>query len=250
MRYDDHLRYEYEFETIDPLGRIGVIALATDFNIETDLRRLVPVGVEVLTNRVLNANPISLESLRAMAPDIARAGAGILPNVGVDAMIYACTSGTAAIGEENVEAAIHSVWPGIPVTNPLKSACAAFEALGAKRLSVLTPYVREVNETLVEELTRRGFEIVNIGSFNIDSDFDATRIPSDAIAAAGRDICDPSADVLFVSCTALRAAAVIERLEADLGKPVVCSNQALAWHALQLIGCAARPTGFGRLFDR
>lgn len=249
MRYDD-LTFDYELDTIDPNGRIGVITLATDFNIESDLRRIVPPGVEILTNRVLNANPLTLESLRAMGPDIARAAAGILPNVGVDAMIYACTSGTAAIGEENVADAIRSVWPEVPVTNPLRAACEAFDVLGARRLSILTPYIREVNETLVAEIVDRGYAVVNVGGFNIDSDFDATRIPPSAIAAAARRIVDPSADALFISCTALRAAEVIAELEAELDLPVVCSNQALAWHALKLTGSPIRPVGFGRLFDR
>lgn len=248
MRYDD-LTFDYELETIDPLGRIGVITLATDFNIESDLRRIVPHGVEILTNRVLNANPVTLESLRAMGPDIARAAAGILPNVGVDAMIYACTSGTAAIGEKNVADAIRSVWPDVPVTNPLRAACEAFKALEARRLSILTPYIREVNETLVTEIEARGYEVLNVGGFNIDSDFDATRIPPSAIAAAAHRILDPSADALFISCTALRAAEVVAELEAALNVPVVCSNQALAWHSLRLTGCSVRPSGFGRLFD-
>ena len=92
------LNVAYELEDIAPGGRVGLIALATDLNSETDLRRMFPDGVEMFTNRVLNANPVTLENLRAMGGDITRAARGILPGLGVDVMIYGCTSGTAAIG--------------------------------------------------------------------------------------------------------------------------------------------------------
>ena len=70
---------QYELENIAPGGRIGLLALATDFNSETDLRRMLPDGVDLFTNRVLNANPLTIENLRAMAGDITRAATGILP---------------------------------------------------------------------------------------------------------------------------------------------------------------------------
>ena len=58
----------------------------------------------------------------------------------------------------------------------------------------------------------------------------------------------PEADAVFISCTALRTADVIEDIEAALGKPIVTSNQALAWHALRLMGYEDSVPGLGRLF--
>jgi maleate cis-trans isomerase len=40
---------------------------------------------------------------------------------------------------------------------------------------------------------------------------------------------------------------IIETLEADLGKPVITSNQAVLWRALRLTGVRQRIPGFGRL---
>jgi maleate isomerase len=77
-----------------------------------------------------------------------------------------------------------------------------------------------------------------------------TAVPPAAIAAAAREVCDPAADLLFVSCTALRTSLVVAELEASLGKPVVASNTALLWHALRLIGNADPVSGFGRLLRR
>ena len=89
-------------ETLGPNGRIGLVALATDLCSESELRRMLPSGVELYTNRVANANPTTVENLRAMMPDIGRAAAGLVPDVDLDAMIYGCTSGTIVNGEQTV----------------------------------------------------------------------------------------------------------------------------------------------------
>ncbi|MGJ3259423.1 MAG: hypothetical protein ACFE0S_07455 [Rhodospirillales bacterium] len=46
---------------------------------------------------------------------------------------------------------------------------------------------------------------------------------------------------------ALRSVDIIDALEAKTGKPVITSNQALAWDAMRLAGNADRVEGFGRL---
>ena len=57
----------------------------------------------------------------------------------------------------------------------------------------------------------------------------------------------PQAQALFMSCTALPALGLIDRIEARLGKPVISANQALFWAMLDQAGIAA--TGPGRLFQ-
>ncbi|MGI9425134.1 MAG: maleate cis-trans isomerase family protein [Hyphomicrobiaceae bacterium] len=239
----------YELEDIAPDGRIGLIALATDYNSEADLRRMLPAGVDMFTNRVLNANPVTLENLRAMSGDITRAAQGILPGHGVDVMIYGCTSGTAAIGEDEVAVRIRAAQPGVPCTNPIAAARAGLHAFQSRRISILTPYTAPVNAALADRFSEQGFDVLNIDGFGMDDDIEMTGLPLPAIAEAAIQVCAPDADALFISCTAIRAAAIVETLEEQLAKPVITSNQALVWHALRLIDNPARVRGFGRLFE-
>jgi maleate isomerase len=53
---------------------------------------------------------------------------------------------------------------------------------------------------------------------------------------------------VFISCTGLRTAPLVSLLEKRLRKPVVTSNQALAWHALRLAGITDQLEGRGLLF--
>ena len=248
MTQSEILQHDITLDSVAPLGRIGLIALATDFNSEQDLRRMYPDGVEVFTNRVLNANPVTLQNLRNMASDISRAAGGILPGFNLDAMIYGCTSGTVANGAKNIEQLVQKSCPGVPVTNPVSAALAAFTHLGAKRISILTPYTEEVNLEMAAYFTDHGIDVINIAGFGYQSDIDMTGIPPQEIAQAATKVCDDSADLLFISCTAIRASLVIETIEQTISKPVVSSNQALVWHSLKLIGYKQGIEGYGSLF--
>lgn len=239
-------------------GRIGVVALATDLTIESDLRRMTPDGVEIFTNRVRHRDPLTADNLRAMAPDISRAAAGILPGERVDALLYACTSGAAVIGEAEVMRRLRAGRGGdgeldgadLPCTTPVTAALAAFACFSAKRISLLTPYTEAVNRELAAFFSRRGLAVINAHGFGIDRDADIAEVSPESIVQAAADACHPDADLLFVSCTALRAAQVIRRLESRLDKPVVTSNQALLWHALKLMKKPLQVPGFGQLFRR
>jgi maleate isomerase len=234
-------------EPVGARGRIGLVALATDVNSETELRRMAPPGVEIFTNRIENANPCTIDNLRAMAGDITRAAHGILPGNRLDVMMFGCTSGTVAIGAGEIERLVQAARPGIPCTNPIDATLAAIKALRARRISVLTPYTVPVNQAIAAHLCAQGLEVAGITGFDLDQDDDMTAVPPAEILAAGMDACDSSAHLLFVSCTALRVASVLDALERRLDKPVIASNQAMLWHALRLIGNGGPIEGFGRL---
>lgn len=144
---------QFELEKLAPAGRVGVIALATDFNIEHDLNTLFPDDVQSFTSRVRNYNPLTIENLRKMEPGIAACADTILPDTELDVVIYACTSGTVAIGSERITQLIHQSCPNAAVTNPVTAALAAFDSFKAKRISILTPYTEAVNKDVAEFFT-------------------------------------------------------------------------------------------------
>lgn len=230
-------------------GRIGVIALATDFNIEQELHRLYPSGVELFTSRVLNQNPLTIDNLRTMKPGICKTAATLLPGTDLDVIIYACTSGTVAIGEDAIRTLIQTVRPGVCVTNPVTAALAAFDALKAHRLSILTPYTAAVNATMAQVFSNEATDVLNIAGFGFEDDTAMTAISQADIEQAALATCHPDADLLFISCTALRSTDLIPTLEDALGKPVVTSNQLLLWHSLRLLNYPAPLAGLGQLLS-
>ncbi len=243
----EELQIDIPLEEVAPGGRIGFVALSTDFNAEQDLRRMLPADVEIFTNRVDYANPLTLENLRAMAPDITRAASSIVPGAEMDVMIYGCTSGTIANGPDTITRLVQAARPGKPVTNPATAAVAAMQQLGVKRISILTPYIAEINREVISFFESAGIEVINISGLGYEDDTLVTRIPSAVIAEIAEQVRDPQAEALFISCTSVRVSHQIERMEKHLQIPVITSNQALVWHSLKLLGHPTPVEGFGKL---
>ncbi|HAF39878.1 MAG TPA: hypothetical protein DCG72_12890, partial [Gammaproteobacteria bacterium] len=83
--------------------RIGLIALASDYVVERDFMNMRPSDdVAIYVSRILNVNPCTVENLRTMGPRLADAASLIIPDGRLDAMVYCCTSGTAAMGYDTV----------------------------------------------------------------------------------------------------------------------------------------------------
>ena len=228
---------------------IGLVTLCNDVTIEPELRNFLSLdGVAVYATRVPISNSGSVEALRALEEHITEAAALLVPEFKIDVMALGCTSGSMAIGPEVVAQRIRAARPGMACTNPVSAAAKALHAFGCKRIALLDPYTDEVNVVVERYVSGQGFEIVNKGSFKQRGDPNIVRVPPQAIFDAGFALASSaSVDALFISCTALRVSPVIGRLEEALGKPVVSSNQALAWDCLRLAGCDATVPGFGRL---
>lgn len=95
----------------------------------------------------------------------------------------------------------------------------------------------------------RDLAVPAMGSFNHEEDNEVARIDAASVQAAALEIGrHREVDGVFVACTSLRVAALVEDLEAELGKPVTSSNHAMAWHALRLAGVKEPLPGRGRLF--
>lgn len=228
--------------------RLGLIAIATDHATERELRRMLPAeAAELYVNRVSVVNPCTLYNLRAMETDLARAAAQLLPGTALQALAFACTSGTVAIGAERVIGALTATRPGVPCTTPITAVQAALAELGVRQVSMLTPYIDEVNEAIREYLEAHGIGVPVLDSFGLSDDLAMSSIPPDAILEAALQADHPQAEAIFICCTAFRAVGVVEALERHLGKPVIASNQAMLWHALRLAGYRDPVPGFGRL---
>lgn len=228
---------------------IGLITLGNDVVIEQELRTFL-AGVEgaaVFASRIPLMLELTPQALRDMEGHIPRAVELIVPNDRLDVMAFGCTSGSMAIGPERVAAAVHRSRPGIPVTDPVSAALKGLKTLGARRIALLTPYPDAVNEVVAGYVRAQDFEIAERASFKQPNDPAIARVPPEAIYRAGVELGRRQVDALFISCTALRCSSVIERIERAIGKPVVTSNQALAWDCLRLAGCGGTVEGYGTL---
>lgn len=229
---------------------LGLVVLETDETIEAEFRTVFNrTGIGLFHSRIPVAQEITPETLPKMEAALPAAVALFPSAYPMDVIGYACTSGATVIGADNISRIVSQSFPNAKATDPITAAMAALRHLGTRKIGLVTPYVEDVSAAMVDLLQRNGFEVVNFGSFEQKEDATVARISPDAIYDA---VCDIGAaddvDVVFISCTNLRTFDVIGRAEAHIGKPVISSNQALAWHMGKLSALKEPITGPGSLF--
>lgn len=231
-----------------PVKKIGLVALSTDFTFERDFHRVCsPDRVGIYASRVLFENPTTPENLRKMLPRIQDAAELILTDTALDAVCYGCTAATVHIGDDEIRQAVQSAKPGVPVVTPSGAGALGLKAVGAKRISVVTPYTVEVSRPFADYFASRGFELVNLECLGLLDDGDIARVSRQTILDAARSAMSSDSDAVFLSCTALRAVECISEVEQVIGKPAVSSNQASIWLTLRSAGVDDEIPGYGRL---
>lgn len=232
--------------------RIGVIAPPANVALERELPRYLPDGFAVNHNRLSRPEAaLTKESLIAMGQSASRA-ARDLSMAKPEVIVYGCTSGSFldGLGNEGRIADQITSETGVPAVTTSTAVIEALRALKARTVFMVTPYPDDVNAHEIDFLAHHGIRVAAYDSFRCKVSADILAISSDQVAAMllRHRATIASCDAVFVSCTNLLVMDQIERLETELGVPLVTSNQASLWAALSRMGAAMAGVACGRLF--
>lgn len=223
--------------TQDRAAPVGLIVLSVDETLEMECREAFAGSHSpIYATRIASGDEVSTESLSAMESRLA-AAVDLLPKTQKYPVIaYGCTSASAVIGSNKVEAIVQSVRDVDLVTNPLRATIAQAQATRVNRFALLSPYVQEVNAPLRAAFARAGISTDIFGTFAEPVESKVARISEQAILeSAVRLGSDSSTDAVFISCTNLRTCAILDQIRQAIGKPVFSSNQSLFWHIEKVI---------------
>jgi len=230
--------------------KIGLIALASDYMIEKDFIRIIKdKKVDFFVNRIECFNPLTKENLIKMSEKVTEVTKDILPNEKIDCVAYGCTSGTIAAGYEAIEKKIKNAKPEAIVTTPSTASIKALKKLNIKKIAIFTPYSKKLNDEVLDFFKNENFEIKANSYFNIVSDIDIGKVDPNYLYEVLSKMDLNGAEALFVSCTALPALSIIDKLEKKLNITVLSSNQTLIWDTLNSIKNKETTKGFGKIFD-
>jgi maleate isomerase len=232
-------------------ARIGLVVLSSDYTIEHEFARMLSLpGVVVYHNRIENDAQVSAASLADMRARVASSVRLIIPEGDLDVVVFGCTSGSLVIGAQAVRDLIHGVREGVPCTTPIEAVAAALAALRVNKIALVTPYVDAINRQMRAHLLEIGVQVPVMGSWNIADDNKVAMLSAQSIARVVSELgAESDVDAVFVSCTNVPLVGQIRELEQAIGKPVISSNSATAWHGLRLAGIDDRLVEFGRLFE-
>ena len=230
--------------------RVGLIVLATDVMIEKDfLKVFSDISADLFVNRITNYNPVTAENLKKMTNNITSVTENILPGEKIDCVVYGCTSGTIVSGYDSIKKKINIAKPDAFVTAPSTAALNALKKKNVKKISIVTPYIKSVNDDVVNFFKKNHFKISSNTYFDIESDVDIGKVDQDQLFEILSKIDHKNAEALFVSCTSLPVLNIIEKLEKKLNLTVLSSNQALIWETLENINKNNSIKGYGSLFS-
>lgn len=228
--------------------RAGVLIPSGNSVAEPELRAMLPPEASMLVTRLPLRGSSRAELLRMI--DHLEAAATLLADAAVEVIVFHCTAVSTFAPDmaEGIRRRIEKA-TGKKCFTTADAVLAALSKLGAKRVSLLTPYIDEVHRREVEFLEASGFRVEGGANLGIDTNAQMSELEPQAILDwAQRNISDAS-DVCFLSCTAIKSAPIISALERSCGKPVITSNQCAAWHLLRSNEVPGPPAGFGMLFD-
>jgi maleate isomerase len=241
----------FPYQLTEPtIPRLGLIVLQVDETIEDDFRRLIPPHrARLHVTRVPSGAELTPDSIATMQSTLPAAAGLLPPAAAFDVIGYGCTSGTTLIGADRVRDLVRGSAQTRQVTEPLTAALAAIQALGLQRIGIVSPYIPSVAEPIRDAFEAQGIIVPDTLSFGEEIEARVARIDPASIREAAVALAQRAAiDGVFLSCTNLRTLDIIAGLEAELGLPVLSSNQVLAWHMARVSGASLAELAECRIF--
>ncbi|WP_338740532.1 aspartate/glutamate racemase family protein [Actinomadura luteofluorescens] len=239
-----------------PRAALGVIIPSTNTVVEDEYYRFRADGVSFHAGRILIRNA-ALDSdtafeafLADLRTQIARAVESVL-TCEPDHLIMGMSAETfwgGVDGNAEFERWIGEL-SGLPVTTGAAACHAALSALGVRRIGVITPYQPIADEQVRAFFTELGYDVRAVHGMRCDSATSIAAATPGEVRAAFAAVDGPGVEALVQAGTNLPVIGVADRLERELGKPVIPINAATLWHAYRTIGVTDRIEGAGRLLS-
>jgi maleate isomerase len=233
-----------------PKGLIGAIT-PTYLDEARDWFKIVPEGVNVVfaTLGVEEHTPEEFHKARAA---VERAARGLIKQ-GVGAVVLG-GSPLAALGKDEGTGDLASQLQketGVPVSTGQDAAELALQALGIRKLVLVTPYKESLNQGMQRRLAERGFEVLYLKTALCPGPSEMTRLAPELPLRLAHEAfrAAPHAGGIYIPNPKWQTLDAIEPLEKELKIPVVTTTQASAWWALKTIKIKEAKPGYGRLLQ-
>ncbi|MFK7891487.1 MAG: hypothetical protein AB8B63_11790 [Granulosicoccus sp.] len=236
--------------------KIGVVTPSTNTTLEPDCHSLCPDGVTVHTARI----PIQNKKISGAAAyddhvKAMRDGIGVAIE-----QIVTCGPNHVIMG-----VALEAFWGGVEGSTRLEKELSALtgtrismgstsmhralQAIGAKRIAILTPHMPAGDEQVSRWFTEAGYEIVKLVGLCCESPRLIAEVSLEQMRNTVLTLDSEEPDAIVQVGTNLQFRRIAAASELLLGKPVLALNAVMLWDSLRLHGIRDPLVGLGQLFE-
>jgi len=137
---------------------------------------------------------------------------------------------------------------GIPSTTTSSSVVAGLAALGARRVAIASPYKPDAEARFSAYLGEHGVSVLKTRGLACEDVWEIGQLGPEVAHRTALEADHPDADAIVIGETSFRTIEVLDRIEADTGKPVVAASIVSMWNALRMAGVREAQPRLGRLF--
>jgi maleate cis-trans isomerase len=227
--------------------RFGLITPSSNTTQEPELAAALPPSVSLHTGRVAYRDITPQEQMRCVLE--LEAESRKLADAEVDVIVFAATAPTLAKGKGYDHELIKRMEDasGRPATTAATAFVDALRQLGSERIAIGAPWSKVMDKPMVDFMEASGFTVVHSEVVGFVASIELGRVGPETAYELARRADRPQAQAIVMPGGNWAAMPVIERLENELGKPVLVNNAVSLWAGLRLIKHRGSIAGYGRL---
>lgn len=229
--------------------RFGLLTPSSNSTQEPEFSEVLPRHVSLHTGRLSFTN-IDADTMIRCIEELERESRK-LADADVGVIVLAATAPSVTLGKGYDRELIKRMEDasGKPATTASTAFVEALTFLGIHRIAIAAPWTEAVNKTVVTFMEANGFEVVNNEVMGLVRNTELGRVDPETAYELGRRVDRTNADAVIMPGGNWPTMSIVERLERDLGKPVLTNNAASIWAGLRILGCHDRIAGYGRLLS-
>lgn len=227
--------------------RIGLLVPSSNTTVEPEFYRALPPHITVHVAR-LHLTQITPESILGMVADLEAQSRG-LASANVDVIVLGATAPSflKGLGYDREIAQRIEKSSGKRATTTSTALIEAIHHLRLGRVVLGSAYDAKVNGIARAFLEANGTTVLDAQGLGLVDNLEVGRLEATTAYELAQRVDRPEADGIVLACTNWRTMDVIERLEQELGKPVISTTQVTLWAALRMLGETVGIPGYGRL---
>ncbi len=242
--------------------RIGLIVPSSNTTMETEIPAMLRAREQVLPERFtfhssrMRMKSVTQTELAAMDKDSDRCALE-LSDARVDAMGYACLVAIMSMGKgyhRESQRRLHEVTVANDAATPVITSAGALveglHAMGAKKISIVAPYMKPLTQLVIDYIEHEGIEVLDSVSLEIHDNLAVGARDPQAPAELWKQLNVQGVDAIVASaCVQMPSLASIEMIQQASGLPVVSSAVCTTWALLKSLGLERRLPGAGALLS-